>query len=637
MDARRSLSQSWPRTLALAGSLVMALFTLLSAESQAVLWTSAVNVSVVNGSLQKTSGCDGCDDAGAISQQALIEGDGFVEFTVSEQNTLWAAGFSHGNTDTTYSDIDFAFVFNGGGWAAVYEKGIYQDGGDTPYAPGDVFRVAVVAGAVQYSVNGRILHESQTAPQYPLVLDTSLFSLGATVAGARIGVPDPPPPPSDGPLIEKSGSPTLRSRFTRDQILAFLPPNEATGPFTFPRPYGTTAVRLTNANDCGGTDCLAYLGYSYWRNTNNHVGRPEMLIFLGFDRSAGGAGPSLLSYNKTTDLVQNLGPLFPASSAFSYATGEGWYFSGTQPTKLYTYLVGQPVLRRYDVVSHQFDNTAAMDLGTCRRPGVCPSNAAYIFQPHSSDDDSTHSATVQDTNYNRLGCVVYKSAGKKSFQFFAPAKGFELDECHVDKSGNWLMLLEVNPNGSVQNRIVDLRRGTITTIDDVNGSLGHLDMGFGYAVGADNYNSFPNATILLKFPVTSTRRPVGPVVHYNKRWDIAAANHIAHGNAIAGQPAESQYACGSNASRVPDMADEIVCFSLNPNRNPDGSLDVLVVGPVMTDLDATGGRDFNGDDYSQLPKGNLDVTGRYFIWTTNMGGGRLDAFLVKVPYQSLVP
>jgi len=81
------------------------------------------------------------------------------------------------------------------------------------------------------------------------------------------------------------------------------------------------------------------------------------------------------------------------------------------------------------------------------------------------------------------------------------------------------------------------------------------------------------------------------------------------------------------------MADEIVCFSLDPNRNADGSLDVLVVGQVMTDLNATGGRDFNSDDYTQLPKGNLDITGRYFIWTSNMGGGRLDAFLVKVPYQ----
>jgi hypothetical protein len=632
MGLRWNLSPSRPRTLLLGAALAAFPLALLSAEDQAVLWTNAVNVAIVNGSLQKTAGCDGCDDAGAVSQQALVQGDGLVAFTVGESNTLWAAGFSHGNTDTTYSDIDFAFRFNGGGWADVIENGLYQSGGDTPYVPGDVFRVAVVAGKVQYSRNGVVLHESQTAPQYPLVFDASLATLGATIVNARIGVPDPPPP--YGGFLEKAGSQTFRGRFTRDQILGFLPTNDAKGPFKFPAPYGTTAVRLTNAADCGNSDCLSYVGYSYWRNTNNHVGRPEMLIFLGLDRSAGGAGPSLLSYDKSSDQVQNLGPLFPESSVFSYATGEGWYFSGTQATKLYTYLVGDSKLRRYDVLAHQFDKTAAMDLSVCRRPNVCPSTAAYIFQPHSSDDDATHSATVQDSSFNSLGCVVYKSAGKK-FQFFAPPNGFELDECHVDKSGNWLMLLEVNPNGSVQNRIVDLRRGTITTIDDVNGSLGHLDMGFGYAVGADNYNSFPNATILLKFPVTTTRRPIGPVVHYNKRWDIAAANHIAHGNAIAGQPAESQYACGSNASRVPDMADEIVCFSLNPNRNADGSLDVLVVGQVMTDLDAAGGRDFNGDDYTQLPKGNLDVTGRYFIWTTNMGGDRLDAFLVKVPYQWL--
>jgi hypothetical protein len=638
MGISRSLSRRPLQTMAVAASLAALPFVLLLAEDQAVSWINAVNVSIVNGSLQKTSGCDGCDDAGATSQQQLIQGDGFVEFTVGEGNTLWAAGFSQGNTDTTYSDIDFAFLFNGGGWAAVYENGVYQNGGDTPYVPGDVFRVAVVGGKIQYSRNGVMLHESQTAPQYPLMLDASLLTVGATVVNARIGVTDPPPPdggdppPPYGGFLEKTGSQTYRGRFTRDQILSFLPADEAKGVFKFPAPYGTTAVRLTNASDCSGTDCLAYVGYSYWRNTNNHVGRPEMLIFLGLDRSAGGPGTSLFSYNKTTDEVQNLGPLFPDTSTFSYATGEGWYFSGTQPTKLYAYLVGTSALRRYDVLSHQFDRGAAMDVRACPRPNVCPSNAAFIFQPHSSDDDSAHSATLQDQNFNHLGCVVYKS---KRFKFFPPPNGFELDECQIDKSGNWLMLLEVNPNGSVQNRIVDLRRGTITTIDDLNGSLGHLDMGYGYAVGADNFNDLPNATILLKFPVASTQRPIGPVVHYNKRWDIAAANHIAHGNAVANLPPESQYACGSNASRVPDMADEIVCFSLNPNRNADGTLDVLVVGQVMTDLDASGGRDVSGDDYTQLPKGNLDVTGRYFIWTSNMGGDRLDAFIVKVPYQWL--
>src|SRR5262249_35506879 len=97
---------------------------------------------------------------------------------------------------------------------------------------------------------------------------------------------------------------------------------------------------------------------------------------------------------------------------------------------------------------------------------------------------------------------------------------------------------------------------------------------------------------------------------------------------------ESEFAWGSNAGHQTDMADEIVCFSLDPNRNSDGSLDVLVVGQVMTDLFASGG---GTDDYSKRPKGNIDVTGRYFIWTTNLGGDRLDAFIVKIPVSPITP
>jgi hypothetical protein len=326
--------------------------------------------------------------------------------------------------------------------------------------------------------------------------------------------------------------------------------------------------------------------------------------------------------------------LFDPSSTYSYATGEGWYFSGTQATKLYVFLVGGSQLWRYDVLAHQFESTPAMDLAQCRRPKACPTTSTFIFQPHSSDDDRVHSATIQDAAFNRLGCAVYRSDVNK-WQFYAPPAGEALDECHVDKSGRWLMLLETDASGFENNRVVDLQRGRVTAIDDVQGALGHLDMGFGYAVGADNWNPEPNATILLKFPVASTSRPIGPVVHFNKRWDIVAANHVAHGNALAGVAPESQFACGSNASRVVDMADEIVCFPLNAYRNADGSLDVLVAAQVLTDLDAPGGSDASGDDYGKIPKGNLDVTGRYFIWTTNLGGDRLDAVLVKVPYELL--
>ena len=598
-------------------------------SDQAVTWTSVLNATVSGTMLQKTSGCDGCEDAGASSQPAISQGDGFVEFTVGETDTFWVGGLSHGDDSTTIADIDFAWRFNGAGWADVLEGGAYQWGGDTMYAAGDVFRVGVVGGKIQYSRNGTLLRESQTAaPQYPLRLDVSLGSLGTTVHNARIGVADPPSPV--GGFVEKAGSPALRARFTPAQIAGFLPAGGARGAFTFPPPYNTKAVRLTNATDCAdGQDCLWYIGYSYWRNINNHAGSNEMLILLGMDRNLGGAGPSVIAYNKLTDQVQNRGPLFDASSPYSYATGEGWYFSAAKSTNLYVYLVGTSRLWRYDVVTRRAESKPALDLTQCKRPSVCPAASAYIFQPHSSDDDQVHSATVQDAAYARLGCVVYRS-DRKRYQFYAPRPGNVLDECHIDKSGQWLMLLETTPSGTLNNRVVNVKDGTSTEIDDVQGALGHLDMGFGYAVGADNWNPSPNATILLKFPVTNTQRPIGPVVHFNKRWDIAAANHVAHGNAKAGAP-ESQYACGSNASRVQEMADEIVCFPLNANRNADGSLDVLVVGQVMTDLNARGGRDVYGDDYPQLPKGNLDVTGSYFLWTTNMGGDRLDAFLVKVP------
>jgi hypothetical protein len=606
--------------------LFVQLFPIASQAQTALTWSNLVNAVVTESGVQKTTGCDGCQDAGASSQEQLSS-DGFIEFRVGELNTMWMAGLSHGDDDPTYADIDFGFRFNGAGYADVLENGIYA-GGDTTYAAGDVFRISVANGRIQYSKNGQYLLESARTPQLPLLLDSSLLTVGATINAAVIAAA--PPPPSTGGLFEKAGSPSLRARFTAPQIQAFLPPGGAKGKFSFPAPYNTEAVRLTNAQDCGGgNDCLWYVGYSYWRNINNHVGSTDMYIFLGTDTNRGGVGPMLLRYDKTSDAVQNLGALFDQSSPYHWSTSEGWYFSATQPSKLYTFLVGATQLRRFDIFTRQFDSTPAIDLAACPRSSVCPSNATYLTQPHSSDDDRVHSASVQNSNWQRIGCVVSRPSG---FLYYGTPGGMVFDECHIDKSGRWLILLMNRNNGTRINRIVDIQTGKQTTIDGTDGALGHLDTGYGYAVGADNYNSLPNATILLTFPVQSTKRPIGPVVHYNKRWDIAAANHIAHGNARA--PAESQYACGSNASTTPDMADEIVCFSLNASRNTDGSLDVLVLGQVMTDLYASGG---GTDDYAKRPKGNLDVTGRYFIWTTNLGGNRLDAFIVKIPTSTITP
>ena len=550
------------------------------AASSAVVWIERVNVTASDDVLQKTSGCEGCFDAAAASEQHITAGDGYVEFSIAETKTLFIAGLNHGNAGTGYADIDFAFRFNGAGQADVLQNGAYV-GGDTSYAVGDVFRIAVVGGTVLFSRNGSVVLERTTPVTYPLIMDAALATIGNTLRGAIIGSST-----AAGAFVEKAGSQAFRARFTPSQIASFLPAGGATGRFTFPAPYNTEG----SADQCHGLCRWAGLPLARWlfvlaQHQQSHRRRHDVhRARLRPQPRRRRSEP----HRVRQSCRPGAEPRAPVSreQPYSYSTTEGWYFSATAPSRLYVFLPGGTTLRHYDVITRQFDATPALDLAACPRPSVCPGDAAFIFQPHSSDEDRVHSATVQNASFQRLGCVVFDSS---RFVYIPIRAGYALDECHVDKSGRWLLVLETQADGKLDNRVVDVSTGMEIALTDAAGALGHLDTGFGYAIGADNYNPLPNASILLKFPVTSTERPLGPVVHFNKRWDIAAANHIAHGNAIAGRPPEEQYACGSNASRVADMADEIVCFSLNPNRHPDGTLDVLVVGQVMTDLNAQGG------------------------------------------------
>ena len=146
-------------------------------------------------------------------------------------------------------------------------------------------------------------------------------------------------------------------------------------------------------------------------------------------------------------------------------------------------------------------------------------------------------------------------------------------------------------------------------------------------VAQDNWNALPGAVRVWTFGVPMPGPPPqGRLVYRTTDWSLDIG-HISHANARPDVPAESQYACGAQGTRVVGpRANEIVCFRL------DDSLQVLVVAPTMTDLDAAGG---GSSDYAKLPKGNLDITGRYFIWSSNGGRKRLDAFVVKVPSELL--
>ena len=110
----------------------------------------------------------------------IDSGDGFVEFTVGETGTFWVAGLNHGDETTYISDIDFAFRFNGAGYADVLESGTYQFGGDTTYVTGDVFRIAVENGRVSYLKNGKAFYTSRVSA--PAVLRAEIGELTGNCA-----------------------------------------------------------------------------------------------------------------------------------------------------------------------------------------------------------------------------------------------------------------------------------------------------------------------------------------------------------------------------------------------------------------------------------------------------------------------
>ncbi|HEY0324119.1 MAG TPA: hypothetical protein VGC66_24450 [Pyrinomonadaceae bacterium] len=150
-----------------------------------VVWTNAVGLSVNGNNLSKTAGW-GWGNAGASSTKAISSGDGYVEFTVTDNNfSISLFGLSHGDTNQDYTDVDFAMHPAGSGTLYIYEGGVGR-GSVGPYAVGDKLRVSVEGGVVKYRRNGVLVYTSTVTPAYPLLVDTAFYSPGATVSDVVI-------------------------------------------------------------------------------------------------------------------------------------------------------------------------------------------------------------------------------------------------------------------------------------------------------------------------------------------------------------------------------------------------------------------------------------------------------------------
>jgi hypothetical protein len=151
-----------------------------------VTWASSVNCTVNGSSLQKTAGRnDGTYDAGGTSQQSIISGDGYLEFTAGETSTTRFCGLARNPSMTDYSVIDFGIKLGSNGIAEVRENFVYK--AETTYVAGDVFRVGIEGGVMKYYKNGVRLYTSSKVPSYPLRADVTFTHLGSTINNAAIG------------------------------------------------------------------------------------------------------------------------------------------------------------------------------------------------------------------------------------------------------------------------------------------------------------------------------------------------------------------------------------------------------------------------------------------------------------------
>ena len=181
--------------------------------SQNVVWTSAVKVTVNGNSITKSSGCDGCADAGAVSQQTIASGNGSVEFKMSAGAYL-SVGLGNGNPGTTGNEIKYALRMWPGAIVEVRESGVYK--ADWKTVAGALYKIAVEGGVVKYYENGALKYTSTQPPAYPLLVDAAIDSTGAGVQGAMItlagGTSPPPtggtPPPTGGTPPPTGGTAT---------------------------------------------------------------------------------------------------------------------------------------------------------------------------------------------------------------------------------------------------------------------------------------------------------------------------------------------------------------------------------------------------------------------------------------------
>lgn len=389
------------------------------------------------------------------------------------------------------------------------------------------------------------------------------------IPNTDIEIPPNPPEPNQpitiDPLPIDGQVRGIHSDASDNSIRYFRQSLPEIGPFVF-NGYNTRACRLTNQGN------VNYIGYSYWRNINNHVGSDSFKVLLSINEEL-----QVLTVNKNTLTVESIIGLG------IHHTGEGCFFSAHFPDDIY-YTWGSRFIRR-NIISGV--ETTVIQLN----------GNEIVWQCHANYDEDIFSCSVKDSNSYQITSWLITGRYRENKRF--PLKGAP-DECQIDKSGKFLVTKEDNFM-----RVINIDSDEEFIIDNEGGALGHSDNGYACAIGEDDYNLLPSALVHWDF-LTHTKK----VLHHTDYWNLG---HISFTNCQP-VPLEQQYCLISGSGNQESIGRELTLVKL------DGSMRRLIIAPALTE----------SYDYMNMPMANLCPHGRYAIWTC-LVGGRRDAFIVEVP------
>jgi hypothetical protein len=519
-----------PQVLPLGVALALCAAAPLSAQTLAT-WDSPVKVTASTGALTKLGGCDGCPDSGAHST-AQLTGDGYAEFVPAYGQELFAGLGTDLTASTSSSTINYALSFSPGGMFEVRELGVYK--ADGTWVAGDRFRVAIENGMVVYRQNGMVVYTSQVAPTYPLVLDTTLYSLSASLSQATVSLasaPAPAPTPAPTPSPTPAGAPSRTAvapyLAVTDRNTYTKPPLPALGPAgsTITDPiFQSTILRVTDGDTRPGTLNRSYRSPSSphqnaWSANGSYfyaVSDDGTAIPFAFDTTTGTAGRIQPTASGAGGMVLS----FYIEPQFSYVN-DSIIYGSVSSGNLHT-------IDQYDFSTGLY--THILDLESF----VSGLSGTYIGGIASSDGPTERIMTMfGGTSQDHHHFVVLFDRANPSNRLLldtwastlngAPTSSilnFSLHHVAIDRSGRYLMLYptsadQTGTRKAPQSVAWDTQTGVFTEMPVATHPYGHDSFGYGVSVNQDCCVSTTYDGVQWQFRNLSTppvTRDVLPVV-----------------------------------------------------------------------------------------------------------------------------